>query len=71
MSRKGNCIDNAPMESLLEHLKDELDYKNCKTFKELVEKKIDEYMYYCNSERYQCCRNKMTPVQYRSHLFIY
>ncbi len=38
MSRKGNCIDNAPMESLFEHLKDELDYKNCKTFKELVEK---------------------------------
>lgn len=26
-----------------DHLKDELDYKNCKTFKELVEK-IDEYI---------------------------
>ena len=25
MSRKGNCIDNAPMESLLGHLKEELD----------------------------------------------
>ena len=32
--------------------------------------KIDEYMYYYNNERYQWSRNKMTPVQYRSHLLI-
>lgn len=69
MSRKGNCIDNASMESFFGHLKDEVDYKNCKTFDELAEK-IDEYMYYCNNERYQWSRNKMTPVQYRSHLLI-
>lgn len=69
MSRKGNCIDNASMESFFGHLKDEVDYKNCKTFNELVEK-IDEYMYYYNNERYQWSRNKMTPVQYRSHLLI-
>lgn len=69
MSRKGNCIDNASMESFFGHLKDEVDYKNCKTFGELVEK-IDEYMYYYNNERYQWSRNKMTPVQYRSHLLI-
>lgn len=69
MSRKGNCIDNASMESFLGHLKDEVDYKNCKTFDELAEK-IDEYMYYYNNERYQWSRNKMTPVQNRSHLLI-
>ena len=69
MSRKGNCIDNAPMESFFGHLKDELDYKNCITFKELVDK-IDEYMYYYNNERFQWGRNKMTPVQYRSHLLL-
>ena len=51
------------------HLKDEVDYKNSKTFDEFVEK-IDEYMYYYNNERYQRSRNKMTPVQYRSHLLI-
>ena len=67
MSRKGNCIDNAPMESFFGHLKDELDYKNCKTFEELVEK-IYEYMYYYNNERYQLGRNKMTPVEYRKFL---
>jgi transposase InsO family protein len=69
MSRKGNCIDNAPMESFFGHLKDELDYKYCKTFEELVEK-IDEYMYYYNNERYQWSKNKMTPVEYRSHLLF-
>ena len=69
MSRKGNCIDNAPMESFFGHLKDEVDYRNCKTFEELVEK-IDEYMYYYNNERYQWGRDKMTTAQYRSHLLI-
>ncbi len=69
MSRKEKCIDNAPMESFFRHFKDELDYKNCKTFNELVEKK-DKYMYYYNNERYQWSRNKMTPVQYRSHLLL-
>lgn len=67
MSRKGNCIDNAPMESFFGHLKDELNYRECRTFEELVEK-IDEYMYYYNNERYQWSRNKMAPVQYRNHL---
>ena len=67
MSRKGNCINNAPMESFFGHFKDEVDYKSCKTFKELVEK-IDEYMYYYNNERYQWSKLKMAPVQYRNHL---
>ena len=67
MSRKGNCIDNAPMESFFGHLKDEVDYKSCKTFEELVEK-IDEYMYYYNNERYQWSKLKMAPVKYRNHL---
>ena len=62
MSKKVNCIYNTPMDSFFGHFKDELNYKNCKTFEELVEK-IDEYMYYYNNERYQWIRNKMTPVQ--------
>jgi len=28
MSRKGNCVDNAPIESFFGHLKDELDFKS-------------------------------------------
>lgn len=67
MSGKGNCIDNAPIESFFGHMKDELDYQSCKTFDEL-RLKIDEYMRYYNYERKQWTRNKMTPVEYRNHL---
>lgn len=67
MSRKGNCIDNSPIESFFGHMKDELDYKHCKTFEEL-RFVIDEYMQYYNNERHQWERKKMTPVEYRNHL---
>ncbi len=67
MSRRGNCLDNAPMESFFGHMKDEIDYKECDTFKDM-KKKIDEYMIYYNQQRKQWTRKKMTPVQYRNHL---
>ena len=67
MSRKGNCIDNAAMESFFGHLKDELDFKNCKTFQELTIK-VNEYMRYYNHDRCQWGLKKMTPVEYRNHL---
>ena len=67
MSRKGNCIDNAPVESFFGHLKDDIDYKSCKTFEEL-RLLIENYIRYYNSERAQWDRNKMTPVEYRDHL---
>ena len=67
MSRKGNCIDNAPIESFFGHMKDEVDYKDCKTFEEL-RSTIAEYIDYYNNERYQWNLKKMTPVQYRDHL---
>jgi putative transposase len=67
MSRKGNCWDNAPMESFFGHLKDEVDYSSCQSFEELqglIGTYIEEY----NTNRYQWSLNKMTPAQYRSHL---
>ena len=67
MSRKGSCIDNAPMESFFGHLKDELDFKSCNTFAELTVK-VNEYMQYYNHQRYQWGLKKMTPAQYRDHL---
>jgi len=67
MSRKGNCIDNAPIESFFGHMKDDVDYAECKTFEELSFV-IDEYMRYYNNERPQWKRKKMTPVEYRNHL---
>jgi len=67
MSRKGKCIDNAPMESFFGHMKDDVDYKKCHTFGEL-NLVIDEYMDYYNNRRQQWELKKMTPVQYRNHL---
>jgi putative transposase len=67
MSRKGNCWDNAPMESFFGHFKDEVDYKVCNSIgemKQLVDSYIEEY----NNHRYQWGLKKMTPVQYRGHL---
>ena len=69
MSRRGNCWDNAPQESFFGHLKDEVDYRSCKTLKEL-KAKINHYMIYYNNYRYQWNLKKMTPAQYRNHLLI-
>lgn len=67
MSRKGNCLDNAPTESFFGHLKDELDIRYCTTFEEL-RISVDAYMHYYNNDRPQWARKKMTPVEYRNHL---
>lgn len=67
MSRKGNCLDNAPIESFFGHLKDEIDLKSCQSFEE-VKELVENYINYYNNERYQWGLNKMTPVQYRRHL---
>lgn len=67
MSRKGSCIDNAPIESFFGHLKDDVDYANCRTFEE-VRLLIENYIRYYNHERAQWGLNKMTPVAYRDQL---
>lgn len=67
MSKKGNCLDNAPIESFFGHLKDELDYKKCKTIEEL-RSSIADYINYYNNKRRQWDIQKMTPVMYRDHL---
>ncbi|WP_174735237.1 DDE-type integrase/transposase/recombinase, partial [Mesobacillus harenae] len=40
MSRKGNCWDNAPMESFFGHFKDLAEFKSCGTFNE-IEVEVD------------------------------
>lgn len=67
MSRRGNCWDNAPMESFFGHFKDIVDHKSCETYNELKDK-VSDYIDRYNNERYQWGLMKMTPAQYRGHL---
>ncbi len=69
MSRRGNCWDNAPMESFFGHLKDNIDISHCRTL-ENAKEVIADYIYYYNNGRYQWNINKMTPIQYRCHLEV-
>jgi putative transposase len=63
MSRKGNCWDNASMESFFGHMKYELEYKDSVTFEEL-RSHVDNYISYYNTSRYQWTLKKMTPDVY-------
>jgi putative transposase len=67
MSRKGNCTDNAPMESFFGHFKDEVEYKNCQSFQELKQL-TNSYINYYNNKRRQWNLHKMTPVEYKQYL---
>lgn len=67
MSRRGNCWDNAPMESYFGHMKDELNLDTCFTFRDVCNE-IKDYIEYYNNYRYQWGLEKMTPVKYRNHL---
>lgn len=62
MSRKGNCLDNAPIESFFGHLKDESGYRNCKTLVEL-KREISRYIKYYNDERPQWGLKRKTPAE--------
>ena len=52
MSRRWNCLDNAPTESFFWHLKDEIDLSKYNNFKEL-EIIIENYIFHYNNERPQ------------------
>lgn len=67
MSRKGNCLDNAPVESFFGHLKDDLDLDSCEVFEKLQKMVTKEIAYY-NNERSQWGLKKMPPILYRRHL---
>jgi putative transposase len=67
MSRKGNCLDNAPVESFFGHMKDELDLTCCHSHDQ-VQSAVNEYLHHYNHYRYQWERKKMAPVEYRDHL---
>ncbi len=66
MSRRGNSVDNAPIESFFGHMKDEVEYSKL-NFTEL-EDLIDKYMIEYNYKRKQWGRKRLAPVYYRDYL---
>jgi transposase InsO family protein len=66
MSRKGNCLDNAPIESFFGLIKDHLELKSCKTIVD-VENEVTKKINYYNNDRPQASLKKMPPTEYRRH----
>ena len=64
MSRKGNCYDNAFVESFFHTLKTELDWKHCET-KEELEKEIAIYMDWYNTERMHSSLEYLSPKEFK------
>lgn len=68
MSRKGNCHDNAPIESFFHLFKTELldGFPPCKDLAEF-KSLSSQYIHYFNYERISLKTKGMTPVEYRNH----
>lgn len=69
MSRKGNCWDNAPIESFFGHMKDEIKdiIYDCDTFKDVLAV-IDDWIDYYNNDRGQWELLKLSPVEYKEYV---
>nr|WP_122436410.1 IS3 family transposase [Pseudomonas viridiflava] len=65
MSRKGNCYDNAAMESFFGTLKSEFFYLNTFDDLDVLEAGIVEYIQYYNHSRIKLKLNGLSPVDYR------
>ena len=68
MSRKGNCLDNSPMENFFGRMKNEMFYDHEYEFTSIEHliQEIENYIYYYNNERIQVKLKGLTPVQYRN-----
>ena len=67
MSRKGNCLDNSPMESFFALLKQEMYHGEALCSYEELESKTERYINYYNNKRIKQKLAGMSPVQYRIH----
>jgi len=65
MSRKGNCIDNSPMENFFGILKQEMYYGVIYSSYEELKNAIEEYIEYYNENRIKEKLGWISPVNYR------
>lgn len=68
MSRRGNCYDNASMESFFSHLKTEGLYPYDIRTMEEAQRRVEDYIYFYNNFRPQRKLNKLSPAEYRKQL---
>lgn len=65
MSRKGNCLDNAAIESFFATLKSELYYLNVFSSRSQLAAAIGRYIRYYNQDRIKLKLDGMSPIEYR------
>lgn len=66
MSRKGNCLDNASMESFFGILKSECFHGQQFNSVDELEQTVRQYIHYYNHERIKVKLKGLSPVQYRT-----
>lgn len=72
MSRKGNCLDNSPMENFFGKMKNEMFYGYEYTFNTLekLKKEMEDYISFYNNQRITEKLKGLTPVEYRNQSLI-
>lgn len=70
MSRKGNCHDNAPIESFFNLLKRECLYRYNILDLDQLRQLVDEYINWYNNDRISLKRKGLSPVEYRKQSIV-
>lgn len=70
MSRKGNCHDNAPIESFFNLLKRECLNRYKINDLAQLRKMVRNYVKWFNNERISMNKNGLTPVEYRNQAMV-
>ncbi|MDF2608212.1 MAG: putative transposase [Bacillales bacterium] len=65
MSRKGNCLDNSPMENFFSLMKQEMYYGEIYCSFEDLKQAVDEYIYWYNNKRIKEKLGWKSPVGFR------
>ena len=66
MSRKGNCYDNATMESFFGTLKSEFYYRESFDSEAQLQAGLAQFIHYYNHKRIKTKLGGLSPVEYRA-----
>ena len=70
MSRKGNCLDNSPMENFFGRMKNEIFYGRSwiGVSPDDFAQELDDYINWYNCKRIKLSLGGLSPIEYRQHL---